>query len=290
LVELDVLAALDGLQWLGTGQEVSQRFGISQPTVSRSCSKALQVFGLSIERIDGEWELVGDQAFLRLERAVHQRARWLGHRPLRLEATYWSAPTVCRALPPTWLLGRSNIVGVKRNLQLIQDRVVDAWVAGLPDVPGADQPDLAVIVLSEMPVFYTCAPGHPLLAVEPLSVDAIADYPTLALPEGSYPKVEQALRRLGLWNDASRMTRYRRDKWEGRSEQELVVGYGTPLSMAVSGAGLCRLPLRLPIDSGDAVVVHKDCLAHPALAELLGVLRANLRGLARQHGDIRVVS
>jgi hypothetical protein len=38
------------------------------------------------------------------------------------------------------------------------------------------------------------------------------------------------------------------------------------------------------------VGVHKDCLAHPALAELLGVLRANLRGLARQHGDIRVVS
>ena len=104
-----MLAALDGLQWLGTGQEVSQRFGISQPTVSRSCSKALQVFGLSMERIDGEWELVGDQAFLRLERAVHQRARWLGYRPLRLEATYWSAPTVCRALPPSWFLGRSNI-------------------------------------------------------------------------------------------------------------------------------------------------------------------------------------
>jgi hypothetical protein len=31
-------------------------------------------------------------------------------------------------------------------------------------------------------------------------------------------------------------------------------------------------------------------LPYPALAELLGVLRANLRGLARQHGDIRVVS
>jgi hypothetical protein len=43
-------------------------------------------------------------------------------------------------------------------------------------------------------------------------------------------------------------------------------------------------------DRSQAVAVHKDCLAHPALAELLGVLRANLRGLARQHGDIRVVS
>ena len=290
MVELDVLEALDGIQWLGTGQEVSQRFGISQPTVSRACSKALKIFDLTMERDNGEWDLIGDQTFLRLEREVHQWARWLGHRPLRLEATYWSAQTVCAGLPPTWILGRSNIVGVTRNFQLIQDRVVDAWLAGLPDVPTADQPDLAAIPLSAMPIFYTCAPGHPLLDVEQLTVDDIAQYPTLALPEGSYPQVERALRQLGLWNDGSRMRRYRRDKWEGRAEQELVVGYGTPLSMAVSGGALCRLPLRLPIDSGEALVVHRDFLAHPALADLLEVLRANLAQLAQAHAEIRVLA
>jgi hypothetical protein len=112
MVELDVLAALDGIQWLRTGEEVARRFGFSQPTMSRYVAKPLAVFELELQRIDGEWELVGDQAFLQMEREAHQVARRLGYQPLRLEATYWSAPTICRRLPERWLLGQSNIVGI----------------------------------------------------------------------------------------------------------------------------------------------------------------------------------
>ncbi len=43
-------------------------------------------------------------------------------------------------------------------------------------------------------------------------------HPSLALPEGTYPLVEQ----------------------------ELVVAYGTALSLVASGDTLCRLPLQLP--------------------------------------------
>ena len=81
MVELDVLEALDGIQWLGTGQEVSRRFGISQPTVSRACTKALKIFDLSMERANGEWDLIGDQTFLRLEREVHQMGTVAGASP-----------------------------------------------------------------------------------------------------------------------------------------------------------------------------------------------------------------
>ena len=126
MVELDQLMALDGLQWLGSGDEVAKRYGISQATVSRACRKVLKTFGLQLERQNGECELIGDQTLLRLERDVHQQARLAGLRPLRLEATYWSAPTLCDTLPAGWLLGRSNIVGVRRNVQLLQDGVVDA--------------------------------------------------------------------------------------------------------------------------------------------------------------------
>jgi hypothetical protein len=54
------------------------------------------------------------------------------------------------------MLGRSNIVGVKRTMQLVQDRVVDGWLAGLPDLPNGDHPTLRAIVLSRMPVLFTC--------------------------------------------------------------------------------------------------------------------------------------
>jgi hypothetical protein len=40
-----------------------------------------------MERVNGEWELVGDQTHLRLEREVHQLERRLGGRPLRPDAT-----------------------------------------------------------------------------------------------------------------------------------------------------------------------------------------------------------
>jgi len=289
LVGLDILEALDGIQWLRTGEEVSRRFGISQPTVTRYCRKALTIFDLQLERHDGEWHLLGDTTLLQLEREVHQLARWQGMRPLRLEATYWSSATYCSSLPPGWMLGPSDIVGVPRNHQLLQDRIVDVWIAGLPDLPTQAQPDLAATVLSRMPVFFTCAPDHPLLQKRQLDVADVAEYPTLALPPGAYPQVEQALRRLGLWNDAVRMTRYRRDKWEGRTEQELVIGYGTPLSLRVSGQSLCRLPLQLPFQSGDAVVTLAGVHTHPRLKALIADLRARLHELAIDHPEIEVL-
>lgn len=286
MVELDQLMALDGVQWLGSGEAVATRYGISQATVSRACRRVLKRFELQIERRNGELELIGDQTLLRLERQVHQQARLAGHRPLRLEATYWSASTLCADLPAGWLLGRSDIVGVRRNVQLLEDGIVDAWIAGLPDLPTADQPDLTAVPLSRMPVFFTCAPGHPLLERQRLTVADIAQFPTLALPSGSYPLVEQALQAIGLWNDGVRMTRYRRDLWEGKAETELVVGYGTPLSMQISGGNLCRLPLQLPIVSGDALVFRRALADSPRLQQLLDHLRAKVSQLAQIDAEI----
>ncbi|MCP9881422.1 hypothetical protein KBY65_02865 [Cyanobium sp. Alchichica 3B3-8F6] len=98
--------------------------------------------------------------------------------------------------------------------------------------------------------------------------------------------MEQALRSLGLWNDGVRMARYRRDLWEGRAEQELVVGYGTALSLAVSGDSLCRLPLQLPFASGDALVVRRDYVQHPRLQALLIQLHRRYLPMVRNHAEV----
>ena len=109
MVDLDALTALDALQWLRTSEEVSKRFGLSQTTVSRQSRKCLDLFGLDLQRIEGEWNTVGDATILALERCVHQVARWQGRRPLRLEATYWSGPLLCTPVPDNWILGLANI-------------------------------------------------------------------------------------------------------------------------------------------------------------------------------------
>ena len=286
MVDLDSLAALDALHWLRTGDEVYRRFGFSESTVSRQCRRCLELFGLSQQRIEGEWCIVGDPRLLQMERRVHQLARWLGRRPLRLEATYWSGPLLATPTPPEWRLGLCNIVGVARNFQLVRDRIVDVFLAGLPDLPDPDDPDLTSIVLADLPVFYVVRPDHPLVGQAQLRVEQIAHYPSLGLPEGAYPRVEAALRALGLWNDPVRMGRYRRERWEGRAEAELVVGYGTSLSLEISGGQLVRLPLELPFRSGEALVVRRDCVDHPVLRDLQHCLLGRLRRLAHRHPDI----
>ena len=289
LVDLDALTALDALQWLRTSEEVSKRFGLTQATVSRQSRKCLDLFGLDLQRIEGEWNTVGDATILALERCVHQVARWQGRRPLRLEATYWSGPLLCTPVPDNWILGLANIVGVPRNFQLVRERIVDVCLTGLPDYPPADDPELTSITLSKMPVFFVVRPGHPLINQAQLCFDDIAQYPTLGLPPGSYPRVEACLKKLGFWNDHVRMFRYKRENWEGKTEAELTIGYATSLSMEVSGGDLVKLPLELPFASGEVLVCRRDFIDHPRLLSLQALLLSRLAGLAERYGDIQLI-
>lgn len=289
MIDEDSLSALDALLWLRTGNAVSQRFGYSLSLISRRCRRCLNTFNVAMQRVEGEWCLMGDAQLLQLQRHVHQLARWQGRRPLRLEATYWSGPLLCTPTPEPWLLGEANIVGVARNLQLLRERIVDAFVIGLPDIPEPDDADLTTIVLSSMPVFFVARADHPLAGQANLTLEQIAHYPSLALPEGSYPLVERSLRALGLWSDPVRMQRYRRDLWEGRAENELTIGYGTPLSMAISGGELVRLPLELPFRSGEALVVRREFADQPELRNLQRQLLDRLRLLADLHPELRVL-
>ena len=288
MIDQDSLAALDGLLWLRSGEAVAERLNLSQPTVSRQARRCLQLFDIDVRKLDGEWDLIGDEPLLAAERRVHQEARWRGHRPLRLEATYWSGPMLCEPMPQGWLLGLCNIVGVQRNLELVRQRVVDVWVAGLPDLPEPDDPELTSITLSHMPVHCVVQPNHPLLRAKRLSFKDLRAYPSLGLPEGAYPKVEAALKAVGLWNSPVRMMRYDRRRWEGRTEQELTIGYATCLSLEVSGGGMERLPLQLPFQSGEALVVRREFTTREPFLSLMQLLMERLEILAARHPEIRL--
>ena len=81
------------------------------------------------------------------------------------------------------------------------------------------------------------------------------------------------------------MSRYRHERWEGRSAQELTVGYATVLSELVA-PGLVRLPLPLPFASGEALVLRRCWLDHPQTQALLALVRQRLEPLAARHPEL----
>ncbi len=292
MLSLDKLAALDLSLWLRSGYEAAQRLSITQPNVSRRVQQCLRLFELKLVKREQEWNLQGARQsleLLALERQVHQTARWCGHGPLRIEGACWSGPLLLTPEPPGWIGGRHDIVGVGRPRGWLRQRVIDAWLAPGPDWPDADDPEFAAIPLCTMPVHAVVAAGHPLLDQlqrgEPLSWDDVAAFPSLALPPGTYPRVEASLRALGLWSSPSRMTRYRRERWEGKGEQELMVAYATVLSEPIAGP-LVRLPLQLPIVSGEALVLRREWAHTPQVAALAALLRQRLQPWAARYPEL----
>jgi hypothetical protein len=95
LVSLDTLACLDSLIWLQTGKEVAKRFAYNQSNVSRQQKNCCEVFGITLAKKDKEWVINQPNDLIRMERLVHQQARFQGMRSLRMEATYWSASLLC---------------------------------------------------------------------------------------------------------------------------------------------------------------------------------------------------
>lgn len=285
MLSLESLASLDLCIWLRSGQAAGRHLALNQSSVSRKCGQALELFDLKLIKQDQEWSLQGDPTLLQLERRVHQLARWQNLAPLRLEATYWSGPLLATPEPEGWMLGMCDIVGVGLPLALMRQRVIDGWIASGPDWPDPDDPELVALPLCRYPVHLVVGPNHPLLNQGPITWDDVAAFPSLALPPGTYPLVEACLKQLGLWNAPVRMGRYRRERWEGQAEADLTIGYATVLSERVAGS-LVRLPLDLPLDSGESLVVRREFGQHPHTLGLAAELHRRLEPFAAAAPEI----
>lgn len=259
--------------WLRTEVNVAQRFSISQPTVSRNIRKSCSVFGVELVRVDGEWELQGEQGLLNRERLVHQRHRLMGGRPLRLEAQYWSGPALCTPMPEGWIAGNFDFLEVERPLQLLRQGIIDAWLGCHPDVPSADDPEVLALRLSRVQPFFVVASDHPLLRRPgPLCLGDLREFPQLPLPDQAFPRVQEILHRYGLWNTPASWRRYRHDQWEGRSESDLYVSLATPFTIGLFPTPQVRLPVECPLEVGEVLLVRRDCFDQPPLQALRHLL------------------
>lgn len=160
------LDALDLLLWQRSGERAAAWLGCSQSTVSRQIQHVLRLLKLRLLRRAGDWQLQGhreaDVEILLLERQLHQQYRLLMGGRLRLEATYWAAAAFLDPIPEGWGVGFRDHVGMERPLQLLSERVIDAWLASYQaDLPN-DDPEWVVFDLCRLPVMLMADPGHPL--------------------------------------------------------------------------------------------------------------------------------
>ena len=271
---------------------MAQRYGVNQSTISRNVRSALGTLGLEARKIKGEWVLLGDTTFLDLERQVHQLWRWKEQQPLRLEAQHWSGPLFCLPAPAGWITGNFDFLDYQRPIELLRKGIIDAWVASYPDIPDDDDDAIASIHLNRMPMYLVVSEGHPLLELgDAITMADLADYPSLALPDGAFPKFQEVAMACGIWNNEPKLTRFSRENWYGRMDgDDLIVGYATPLTIGFLQKTKLILPLRLPIEVGDALLVRRPFLEAPQTKALQETLLERMRPLADNNPELKLMA
>lgn len=290
MVSVDLLASLDALVWLRTGERAASYLQCTQSTVSRHSRRCLEVFGLKMDKRGGEWRLLGDQSLLDLQRGVHQLLRWRQGSGLRLDAQHWCSHLLEAAIPAPWVSGNSNFFEYDQPLELLRRGVIDAWLCGAPDLPA--HPDLHAVQLTAMPFQLLVKPGHPLLERgEGLDFADLAAYPVLPLPDGAFPIAQRVLEAHGLWACPERDQIVRQADWLGQLPvEDLMIVFDNALRHAAGlSDGWVPLPLSLPLRVGDALLVKREFVSSPHLRTLVAGLCNRARQLADGLPDVEVL-
>ena len=141
-----------------------------------------------------------------------------------------------------------------------------------------------MVHLSRYPAFFLVDRAHPLLEHPvPLELEDLRGFPVLALPEGAFPKMQVHLKGLGLERAPVGSTRHEPRRWEGRTEDQLTISYGSPHTMACFGGAKVPLPLSTGLTLGDSLVVKSRF----AESEVFQQLVTQLRGRAQLLSESR---
>lgn len=290
IVSVETLSCFDCLVWLGTGENAARRLGVDQATIARTARKVACTFDLTLQKQSGEWQIVGDRSLLDLERRSHRVYRWQMNLPLRVEAQYTSGPLLLEPSPDGWLAGNFDFVEVATPLDHLRSGVIDTWIGCHPDVPEDDDAQLACFPLTRLPTHLVVADGHPLLRLgQAVTLEDVQHYPSLALPDGAFPRIQAMLAELGLWSSPCEMRRYDQTRWEGKAADEVTVAYATALTIGRFPEPRVILPVPIPLEVGDTLVVPRRFADHPRCQALLAELRQRARALAERHAEVRLV-
>jgi hypothetical protein len=124
---------------------------------------------------------------------------------------------------------------------------------------------------------------HPLLELgDAVTFDDVARYPLLPLPEQAFPKFQRILQAIGLDPESSRSKRVATANLASPQRiEELMVGFSSPQTLPLFGANIRILPLNLPVEVGDALVVRREFSEFPQIQGLIDLLRNRLSERAK---------
>jgi hypothetical protein len=282
VVTIEQLEALDLLIWTRSGADAAERAFCDQSSISRRVGAVLAVFNLTLKR-GLDYQLIGDLVLLRLQRWVHQHARFLGHRTLRLEANHYIRDQLIDPPLLGWMLGPCHHRGYSTLLSLLRERVIDAWITSdLLDLP--ESTEFAVIPLWEWPGELVVHPCHPLAHERRLTPGDLDRFPSLMLPDQLYPKLAAAIHVKGF-GKKDQFFRYDIGSWDAFTEDAVTISYGSCLSRSAS-PNLCSLEWDLGLTGGEALIVLREWIDEPALAALIEDLRRRQAWLQHQHPQL----
>jgi len=157
------LESFDLLQWLGTGELAASQLCCNQATVSRQAQHVQETFGISLKRLPGgAYNMTGNDRLLRLERQVHQVARILGRRPLRLHLITGKGH-LAKGLPHGWCCNPpSRLEPRVDGAALLDNYVLDACIMQRPQVASLDPQRFCVIELLSSPLYLVSNGSHAL--------------------------------------------------------------------------------------------------------------------------------
>jgi hypothetical protein len=204
----------------------------NQSTISRRVQRCVDVFGLHLKRVQGEWVLLKPTRLLQMQREIHQVARLQGHHPLRLEGFPGGAAPLLTPPPPGWSIGPLDAVGTLAPLGLLRDRVIDAWVTDAGDDLLLDFPAV-VWPLARQPITLLAHPEHPLARVVNLGLADLLRFPTPMIPAQGYPRSHAICADIGLGTVEIAKRRYDPELWEGQTADRATLAFTTPLNASV---------------------------------------------------------
>ena len=163
MISQQELESFDLLQWLGTGELAASQLCCNQATVSRQAHHVQATFGISLKRLPGgTYGMTGNDCLLRLERQVHQVARILGRRPLRLQLITGKGH-LAKGLPHGWCCNPpSRLEPRVDGAALLDSYVLDACIMQRPQVAVLDPQRFCVIELLRSPLYLVSNGSHAL--------------------------------------------------------------------------------------------------------------------------------
>jgi len=188
MISLDHLEAFDHYIWLGSGTAAGERLACDQSTIWRQCATVCSRFRLpEAIRLKQQGLAAASEVpveLLRMERRVHQLRRFLRGDRLRLHAYLWSSRLLLPELPSPWQTLPADVDATRVNpLELLEERVIDAWMAPAPELPDDLPSHLMALPLYNLPLQALVHANSPLSRERRPALEQVAERTHLRMLE-----------------------------------------------------------------------------------------------------------